>query len=103
MTGMQIDFCNYLEDLEQIDEESVTVERNRDAEHMLRVSCTAAQGASLDEAATAVRDVWVSVLRYKYLQAHELRVGEGEATLDFVTQIGPHGFYVTGQVRVVSS
>jgi hypothetical protein len=107
LIGMQTDFYNYLEDLEEIDADSVSVERSRhaarDAARLIRASCRAAVGVSLDAAAAAVRDMWRSTLRYKYLEGHELRVGDDEAMLDFITQIGPHSLYVTGQVRILPS
>jgi hypothetical protein len=100
LQGMQLDFDAALFELEEIEEESIIVERTAHAESLLRVSCRAAPGVSLASAAAALRELWLSNLRYGHVEAHELHVSDDYATLDFITEIGPQGFYVTGQVKV---
>jgi hypothetical protein len=103
LLGMEMDFFLLLGDLQELDGESVQVRATRSAECLIRATCRAAPGVSLDRAAEAVRDLWVSNLSYSHFEAHELAVAEGEATLHFVTQMRTHGLYVTGQVGITPS
>ena len=54
----------------------------------------------LETAIRGIEDVWLSLLRYRYFEAHTTRVAPDEAVLDFITQIDADGFFVTGRVRV---
>jgi hypothetical protein len=42
--------------------------------------------------------IWLERLRYRYREAHELRIEPNAVTLDFVTQVDPGAFYVTGSL-----
>ena len=44
---------------------------------------------------------WVGNLRYHYREAHHLRITDAQAELQFVTQIDPRGFFLTGSVTVL--
>jgi hypothetical protein len=101
LLGMEIDFDAHLGELEEIDPDSVSVERTQHAETLIRVSCRAAKGVSLSVAADAVLSAWKGRLRYGYKEAHHLRLAEHRADLRFVTQIDPHGFFVTASVTVL--
>jgi len=100
LLGMEMDFVLLLGQLDEVDDQSVSVHRTEHAERLIRATCRTAPGVSLGSAAEAVRVLWLSNLRYSYLEAHHLHVSDEEATLDFITQIGSHRLYVTGQVRI---
>jgi hypothetical protein len=101
LLGMEIDF-SLLYSLPELDEDSVAVARTTHAERLISASCRPATGVSLDKAVQAVRDLWLTRLRYAYLEAHEVSKQEDGADLNFVTQIGPHRLYVTGQVHIAA-
>jgi hypothetical protein len=103
LLGMEMDFFILLGELEELDSESVAVNRTEHAERLIRASCRAVPGLPVRSAGEAVRSLWLSNLRYSYVEAHELSVGDRDATLDFITQMGPHGMYVTGQVSTTPS
>jgi len=86
--------------LDEVDDRSVSVHHTEHAEHLIRATCRTAPGVPLGHGAEAVRVLWLSNLRFSYLEAHHLQVADVDATLDFITQIGPHRAYLTGQVRI---
>lgn len=100
LLGMEIDFDIRLAELDEIEGDSVVVQRTEHAERLIRASCTPAINVSPGEAIEAIRREWLRDLRYGYAEAHLAATSEGRATLDFVTQIAPGGLYVTGQVEV---
>lgn len=102
LLGMEMDFFIRLGDLEEIDSDSVEVKRTGSAECLIR-ACRAASGVSLGAAADDVRREWLLNLRYNHFEAHRVRTEPTSAALEFVTQIGPGSFYVTGRVEIVPS
>lgn len=100
LLGMVIDFDVHLAGLEQLDTDSVDVAQTSSPECLIRAKCRAAEGVTLSDAGEAIRDVWLTMLRYSFFEAHCLRVEKKEAVLEFVTQIGPGAFFVTGRVEV---
>jgi hypothetical protein len=103
LDGMATDFDALLWDLPEINGDSVNVQRTEHAERLIRASCQAVPGVSIVNAGEAVRGLWLSSLRYAYLEAHELHVTNDMVTLDFITQMSPQGLYVTGAVTIVES
>lgn len=100
LLGMQIDFDIRLGELDQVDADSVLVQRAEHAERPIRASCKPAGYVNPGEAVEAIRQEWLTNLRYPYAEAHRTLVTQHGATLDFVTQMAPGGLYVTGQVEV---
>ena len=98
--GIEIHFDALLAGLDEVDHQSVSVHRTEQVECLIHATCRTAPGVPLGSAAEAVRRLWLSKLRYSYLEAHHLQKADGAATLDFITQIGPHRLYVTGRVRI---
>jgi hypothetical protein len=103
LSGIEMDFYAYLGGRDAIDESSLKVRRTGRAEALLAVDCAAASGVSVQEASRAVRAAWVEDLRYAEFEAHHLALTENVAVLRFVTQMGPGGLYVTGEVRIRAS
>lgn len=103
LLGMEMDFFIRLGDLEEIDGDSVEVQRTDSPECLIRASCRAAPGVSLDAVADGVRREWLLNLRYNHFEAHCVRTEPTSAVLEFVTQIGTGSFYVTGRVEIVPS
>jgi hypothetical protein len=101
LLGMEMDFDGYLAQVEEIDPDSITVRSTQNAECLIRASCRAAPAADLTSAAEAVERAWMDVLRYSHLEAHDLRNDGESVLLEFVTQIRPSGFYVTGRVEIL--
>jgi hypothetical protein len=97
---MEMDFFVLLGHLDGLLGDSVEVQRTEQPECLLRVVCRAAPGVSLDAAAEAVRGLWLTSLRYSHFEAHRLSSTEDSKLLEFVTQIAPNGFFVTGRVEV---
>jgi hypothetical protein len=100
LVGIEIHFDALLGALDEVDDQSVRVHRTEHAERLIHATCRTAPGVPLGRAAEAVRVLWLSNLRFSYFEAHHVQVADDEATLDFITQIGPHRLYVTGQVRI---
>lgn len=100
LLGMEMDFYVRLGELDEIDENSVEVQRTEHAERLIRASCTPATDISPGKAIEAIRREWLTHLRYGYAEAHLAATSSHGATLHFVTQIAPGGLYVTGQVEV---
>lgn len=100
LLGMEMDFFVYLGLLDALDASSVSVRRTPYPETLIRADCAARPGTSVEQAADAVRQTWQEHLGYSFQKAHHLQVSGAEGLLRFVTQIGPAGFYVTGQVVV---
>jgi hypothetical protein len=103
LLGMAIDFRVYLSRLDELDESSVDVCTTAEPERLLEVTCRAAPGTALVAAVEAVRGTWTQHLGYGYREAYDLRVDGDAAVLEFVTQAGPSGIYVTGTIEVVAS
>ena len=103
LVGMEMDFFVLLGELEGVEDESVEVERTTHPECLLRASCRAARGVPVEAAAEAVRHEWLTNLRYSYFESHRLKTDGDQAVLEFVTQISPDGFFVTGRVEVLPS
>ena len=99
LRGMEIDFVAILVGLHELANLSVT-RRLDNPEMLISVTCTAAEGSSIEDAAEAVLGAWVDRLAYRFHEAHHLAVVEGAAVLRLVTQIGPAGLYVTAQVSI---
>lgn len=99
--GMQIDFDAYLEMTDVLDD--VVVRPTGDVVSLLQVTARGRAGVPIGRIAAELEWVWLSELRYRYLEAHTIRSAESTVTLDFVTQIGSPGFYVTGAFEVHAS
>jgi len=102
LLGMEIDFVGLLDRAEGVHGESVTAKRTSDPGCLIEATCAATPGIPLEAAIRGIEGVWLSLLRYRYFEAHTTRVALGEAVLDFITQIDGDGFYVTGRVRVTA-
>src|SRR5947209_6037035 len=100
LLGMEIDFVGLLDRAEGVDGESVAAKRTSHPGCLIEASCAATPGIPLETAIRGIEDVWLSLLRYRYFEAHTTRVAPDEAVLDFITQIDAGGFFVTGRVRV---
>lgn len=100
--AMVHDVDNYLRQVDGIDERSVRVRRTAKADCLMRAECRATAEATLARAAEGLRRVWLEDIAYEFLQAYELRIEQDLAVLEFVTQIEPSGFYVTGCVEVLA-
>jgi hypothetical protein len=100
LVGMEMDFFILLGDLDELLGHSVEVQRTEQPECLLRALGRTAPGVSIKEAAEAVRGLWLTKLRYSHFEAHRLSSTENSALLEFVTQIAPDGFFVTGRVEV---
>lgn len=98
--AMVHDVDNYVRQVEGIDDGTVRVRRTVEAACLIRAQCRAAEGSTLAHALDGLREVWLTDLAYPYLEAHELTVSQDFAVLQFVTQIGPTDFYVTGRIDV---
>ena len=59
LAGMVQDFDWALAALDEIDDETVDVERTSNAEGLIRASCRAKTGVTLENAGAAVRGAWV--------------------------------------------
>ena len=100
LLGMEIDFNGYLGGLDELEQSTISVSRTANVETLILVGCSPAARSSLGEAAEAVRQTWLTRLRYNFFEAHHLVVRDDQAVLRFITQIGPAGLYVTGQVGI---
>jgi hypothetical protein len=100
LDGMEMDFFVLLGDLEELLDDSVEVQRSDQPECLIRAVGRTAPGVSVEAAAEAVRELWLTNLRYNHFEAHRLSSTETSALLEFVTQISPDGFFVTGRVEV---
>jgi hypothetical protein len=96
--AMDVDVC--LADSDLLDPDSVHVYRTTDPERLIAGSCSPAQGVSTDAAAEEIERIWNDKLRYPYFEHHELSTEAGMRVLEFVTQTGPTGIYVTGRIGV---
>lgn len=100
LEGMELDFGYYLTSCGLLDEKSIKVRRTGDPMCLLDVRCRVAAGVRLEDAAEELARLWMSGLRYDYFEAHELVVRDDAARLEFLTQMNPHGLYVTGTLAV---
>jgi len=101
LLGMEIDFDAYLDIDGVLDD--VLLRATGDPASLLRGTARGRAGIPLDRIAAELEWVWLFELRYRYLEAHFVHAIESAVTLDFVTQIGPAGFYVTGAFEVHAS
>ena len=101
LLGMQIDCDAYLEIEGVLDD--VLVRPTADPANLLKGTARGRAGVPVDRLAAELEWVWLFELRYRYLEALIVRAVEGTVSLDFVTQIGPTGFYVTGAFDVHAS
>lgn len=99
LQGMAIDFDHFLESSDLFESVAVQTEPKRpgviNASAILRdpTKPVAAVEAEL------VR-IWLDELRYTYLEAHRVKTENGSTVLEFITQIAPSGFYVTGEIYI---
>lgn len=98
--GMELDLGYNLTASESVDQQSVRVERTGDRHSLLDVRCHPVEGVDVETVGAEVASLWRSRLRYDNYESHRL-ISSGEAAvLEFVTQMEPHGLYVTGRVAV---
>lgn len=100
LCGAITDFAWYLEMDDAIDGSSLVVRRTSNPDRLIEASCRARPGVSLTAAADAVRQIWLTYLRYGAFESHALTIEEERAVLDCVMQIEPGGFFVTARVTV---
>ena len=101
LDGFALDIDARLWQLDQIESDSIIVTSTPHAARLLRVSCYASAGVTLSDAIEAVEQIWITDLSYQFLEAHRVVIGATEAELNFITQIGPGQFFVTGQIEVL--
>ena len=101
LDGMALDIDARLWHLDEIESDSIIVKSTPHAERLLRASCYAAAGVTVSDAIEAVEQIWITDLSYRFLEAHRVVIGATEAELNFITQIGPGRFFVTGQIEVL--
>lgn len=101
LEGMAMDIDALLWHLDQIESDSIEVKTTPYAERLLRAWCYAAAGVALIDAIAAVEQIWMTDLSYRFLEAHRVVIGSARAELNFITQIGPGSFFVTGQIEVL--
>lgn len=101
LDGMAMDIDARLWQLDAIESDSIVVTSTPHAERLLRASCYAAAGVTISDAIEAVEQIWITDLSYRFLEAHRVVIGATEAELEFITQIEPGRFFVTGQIEVL--
>ncbi|MBB5867115.1 hypothetical protein F4553_000494 [Allocatelliglobosispora scoriae] len=99
LDGMMIDFDHYLVFKCRALGKG-TVAATGDPARLLLVTCAAASGASPEEIAAEISGAWRSYLRYGFREAHRIRDTPTTVELDFATQSGEGGIFVTGTVVV---
>jgi hypothetical protein len=97
---MAEDFFACLQRPEEIDGDSLQVERTHDPDALIRASCFTMSGIALEQAVEAARRAWAVDLRYGYLGAHQVSVLADRAELRCLTQIAADGFYVTALTTI---
>jgi hypothetical protein len=98
LSGMAIDFDHYLGRLPSI--RRVTVSSSPDPARQLTARCVARRSASARQIAREITKAWRRDLRYRYAEAHELRLTREAVELEVVTRIGPGDYVITGLVVV---
>lgn len=99
LTGMQVDFEYYLAAsrlLRNVFVQSIGMEPGT----LHAVADFSGSLEEVGELGNELRSIWLSQLRYGYLEAHEIISESNYTTLRFITQIDADGFYVTGRIRV---
>ena len=77
----------------------VRVEVTGEVERMLVTRCTAARlGVKTARLAKELQRLWAHQLRYRYMEAHVLRLDQESVALNFLTQLGPREGFVTGAI-----
>lgn len=103
LIGMSQDVDWVLATIDDLDEDSVDVNRTTDADRLIEASCACKRNIELSVAAEAVESAWLTELRYRERHAHVLTVGRELAVLEGITQIAPQSFYVTVRILVRAS
>jgi hypothetical protein len=75
----------------------VVVQVTGEVERMLVARCTAAQfGTKPARLGKELQRLWAHELRFRYMEAHVLRLDADSVALNFLTQMGPSDGFVTG-------
>ncbi len=100
LDGMEMDLYLHLTASNIVDDSSLEFSRSDDANALLRARCVLKSGVALEEAVKELTHIWNERLRYKYFEAHDVRLENQSVLLDFVTQIGVDEFFVTGTIEM---
>lgn len=98
LLGMQMDFDILLSGCPGLARVDVTMTGRPDA--LLEACCVAHRDTSADAIEQQLVHTWLNDLRYSYREAHQVHRRNHTVQLDFVTQIGDRGLYVTGEITV---
>src|SRR5437867_6564621 len=99
LEGMMIDFQHSLEQSRLLTR--VRVKKTGDPGCMIEATCQpAANTLTIPEIIAEVERLWMEELRYQEFEAHALVRADYHESLEFVTESGPGGFYVTGRIAV---
>jgi hypothetical protein len=78
---------------------SVAIEITGEAERMLVARCVGVHlGVKPARLGKELKRVWAHELRFRYMEAHVLRVRADSVALNFLTLMGPRDGFVTGAI-----
>lgn len=99
LIGMMMDFDHYvLGTCSSLANGTVT--QTADPDRLIVADCTAHRDATPTLVAEQITSAWARDLRYRFRETHRLRQTAMRVELDFATQSGERGIFVTGLITV---